>query len=167
MALLVERECEQVGVPEPLGDHDRRGGGGVRTAAVAGDLPLDDLRQEEVAALDAVGPVPLHQPPGAGEPAAGARGLAPQGEAQPDPEGAARSVVGALVGADGALERRHELVVAAEHVGGRRELLEPVGVQLARQRREHGVRLPPRPRRAGITSRCHRGRDVHDVHLRA
>ena len=129
---------------------------------VAGDPPLDDQRQQEIAALDAVGPVPLHQPPGAGEPAAGARGLAPQGEAQPDPEGAARRAVGALVGADGALERRHELVVAAEHVGRRRELLEPAGVQLARQRREHGMRLPPRPRRAGITSRCHRGRDVHD-----
>ena len=167
MALLMQREREQVGVLEPLGDRDRLRGGGLRAALVAGDPPLDDLRQQEIAALDAVGPVPLHQPPGAGEPAAGARGLAPQGEAQPDPERAARRAVGALVGADGALERRHELVVAAEHVRRRREQLEPPGVQLARQRREHGMRLPPRPRRAGITSRCHRGRDVHDDHLRA
>ena len=72
VALLVGGEGEQVRVAEALADRRRlcRGCGG--RLEVAARLLLEDDREQQVAALNAVAPLVVEQPLGAAEPAAGA-----------------------------------------------------------------------------------------------
>jgi hypothetical protein len=127
VALLVRGKREQVRIAEALAD--RRGvasGCGSRIPVPAG-LLLKDQRKQQVAALDPLAVLALEQPLRAGKPAAGTTHLAPAGEADPDPEGAAygRKRLGSVeVGVVGALQEGEVFVLAPDHVRGRGEQLQ-------------------------------------------
>jgi hypothetical protein len=132
VALLVGGECEQVGVAEALPDRGGVGGGGGSRLPVAAGLLLERGRQQEVAALDAVAPVALEQPPGAPHPAARAADLPVACEGHADPERAAQGgelLARLQVSAMRALEQLAVLGFAAEHVRGGGEQLEVLRAQ--------------------------------------
>ena len=125
------------------------GGGVVRGRRVALDHVLDDLGQDEVAALDAVGFV-REEPLPSSEPAArGADGTAGQ-EVEADPEGATDRA-GRLplleVRSVRPLQDRDVLLVPREHERRDREQLEVVAVERGGRvgRDERSVGPAPRP----------------------
>ncbi len=168
-ALCVQREGEQVGVDEALGDRDGLGSGGVCGLELASGLLPHHHGQQEIPALDAVA-LALDDPPRAPEPATGRAELATEREADADPDGAPRGPahlgvveVCRVRSLEGALER----LVPAEHVCGRREPLEVVrgqpstlvGFGEGRERLEPrtlGERLSTPLEHAGRPARGHR-----------
>jgi hypothetical protein len=147
------REClrvaEALGDREPLPRHRRR------ALELTRRLELEDLRQQQVAALGAVGRLLLEEALRPAEPAAPWPELAAENEAHPNPERIAHGgghVPLVQPGVVGALEHGHVLVVAAEQVRGAREQLEVARRERGRaiRRRETFVRLPPGPLAIGL-----------------
>jgi hypothetical protein len=132
-AAMRERpEREEIGIPETLSDRGGLGGRGSGGLQLAVRLLLQGPRDEEVAALYAVGPLAIQQPLRAGEPAAGPPELTARGEAEADPEGTAdrrQSVLGLEVQSIGALHGLPVVLLAPEHVGRDCEQLQVPGIE--------------------------------------
>jgi hypothetical protein len=125
----MDRERDEVRVPEALPDPRRLRRGRDRAVEVALRLALEHRRDQEIPLLDAVAPLALDQPPGPAEPAAGARHLSLLHEVDADPEGATRGpqrLAAVQVGLMCVFESFVELVLPAEHVGGSCQPLEVV-----------------------------------------
>jgi hypothetical protein len=149
LARVLGGEREQVGVAEALADRHGFGAERDRGVVIARRHVGEDLRQQQEPALDAVALLALQQPLRAAEPAGRATHLAAQDEVHADPERAAhgpQSLAVIEVRLVRALERGRLVVVAPEHVGRRRELLEILGRQRIRGRERVEALLPGSPR---------------------
>lgn len=157
MALLVSGESEEIPVSEALADRGRLTRELGRPLPLAARLVLEDPRQQQVAALDAVLAGPVEQATGAGEPAAGRPRVAATRQVDPDPEGAAtgRDDLFALdPGPVGALQHLQVLGLAAGHVGGGGEQLQVLARKafLLRGPREVLVGAGPGPLREALAA---------------
>jgi hypothetical protein len=93
---------------------------------------LDRDREQQVAALGAVRRLPLQQPVGAGEPAAGLRHLPPAAQVERQPERAARGppgIAGLGVELQRAPQRPQAVLDVPEEERRGRQQLQVVGVQ--------------------------------------
>ena len=157
MALLVDRECEQVPVAEALTYRGRLGRGGGRGLEVRGGFVLEHDRYQQVALLDAFAPLALHQALGAAEPPARAAHLSATREEHTDPERAANRghrLAGVRVRLMGSLEDAQVLLVAAGHEGGGGQELEvlPAERGCLVGGRESFVRVDPLAPPVGLTT---------------
>ena len=129
VAPLVRSEREQVRIAKALPDRRRLARGSRGRLPVAARLLFDDCGHEQIAVLDAITLLPVEQPLGAPEPAAGAAHLPTPGEADADPERAPKRcqlLIVRQVSSMGALEEPEVVLLAANHVRGGGEQLEVV-----------------------------------------
>ena len=143
----------------------RRGvaGGGRRGLQIAcGYLRLGD-REQQVSPLDAVARLPIEQPPRAAEPAVRVPDLAPEQQAQSQPERRAHRVGRGVLGAIrmvGALQLLQVVGVAADEIRRQRQAFEILARQRARPvgARQHLVSGGPGPLPVELTSALDIGR---------
>ena len=170
VALSVCRQREQVRVAEPLADLGGLGGCRGRRCEVTRRLVLEHDGHQEVATLRALATVVLEQPLSTAEPAARAAHLSSERQVDTDPDRTSRSTLGLLrvdVELMSPLQVAHPLVVAAEHVGRRRQELEVLRGEWSRfvGARERLVGLQPRPRCKGPAALVERARVLRRARL--
>jgi len=145
-AAALAREVHDIDVAEPFADVLDIGEGRHRAGEItAGDL-LEGVRQQDVAALDAVVLILIEQPAGAANPAGRARQLAGSHQHERHPEcGArrARHLAVRQMQVVRACEEVDRVGIAAGEMGGHRLALQRVGVSArSRERRRLGHSVP-------------------------
>ncbi|MGH2741709.1 MAG: hypothetical protein ACRDN8_04320 [Thermoleophilaceae bacterium] len=126
MALLMYGEGEQIRIAKALADLGSSHCGGVRSLVATGRTMPHHDRQQQIALLDAFTLLAFDQPLRAAEPSGRAAHLSSECEVHTQPERtahSARSFAAVQVPMVGTLETAQVVVVAAEHVGRRRQQL--------------------------------------------
>ena len=133
--LIHQCKGEEIGVAEALGDLGRGSGDGECSSPVAGGRVLKLGRKDEVSPLDAVTVFSIEQTLDPTEPSPCARSLAAQQQMDHEPERAAHRaprLARLEISPVRALQRMQLLLVAADHVGRRRQTLEILRVEPCR-----------------------------------
>ena len=166
VALLHDRERDEVRVAKPLCELRDLSGSRVDSGELAFPRVLEEARDQEIAVRDAFPTIALEQPLPTSEPAARGCRLSESEEVEADPPRAARSarpVARVLVRVKRLLEHRAVLMVEAEHVCRARQKLEVVRPErlLPVGARERVERVHPRPIGVGSATLLERTLGVH------
>ena len=148
MALLHQRDCDEVIIPEARADRSSLDCGGFRSLELTADHVLQQDGDQHIAELDTVIFV-SSEPLPAREPSRRRSRLPSKQQVVTDPECAERprpNIARVDVGVMGALQTTHIVVVAAKHVGRSRKQLEIL-------RRKRSRPICPRQRLVGVRPR--------------